>query len=118
MQRLKLIWRLSLLVITTSKAATHHPQDFLQSIKGSKQEGSAIVQHFCANCHAPKPVIELGAPKMHEAKAWHLRLKQGRDTLLKHTEEGLGAMPPRGGCFECTDKQLELAISALLMDLK
>jgi len=34
--------------------------------------------------------------------------------LLEHTSEGFGAMPARGGCFECTDEQLELAILAML----
>ena len=36
--------------------------------------------------------------------------------LLKHTEEGFNAMPPRGGCFECTDEQLLLALSEMLSE--
>ncbi|TAL62785.1 MAG: cytochrome c5 family protein, partial [Legionella sp.] len=40
--------------------------------------------------------------------------KQGAEQLIKHSDEGLNAMPPRGGCFECTDKQLLLAIIILL----
>lgn len=102
------------LFTTSAFAQTHHPEQFLESIKGSKNEGAQIVQQFCANCHAVKPLIELGAPKMHNEMDWGPRVKQGLDELLKHTAEGFGAMPARGGCFECTDEQLRLAIVAML----
>ncbi len=95
-------------------SASHHPQDFLQSIAGKPDEGEQIVQHYCAMCHAQKPMIEVGAPKIGQGKDWDPRIKEGIDHLFKHANEGYNAMPPRGGCFECTDKQLMLAISAML----
>jgi len=36
------------------------------------------------------------------------------DTLLKMTIQGVGAMPARGGCFECSDGQLKEAIIYML----
>lgn len=95
-------------------AASHHPQDFLEHIAGDPDEGQQIVQHYCANCHAQKPIIPLGAPRIGQVNDWKLRVKQGMDVLFKHTDEGFNAMPPRGGCFECSDKQLKLAIAAML----
>ncbi|MBA3536378.1 MAG: cytochrome c5 family protein [Tatlockia sp.] len=103
-----------LLALTISHASSHHPQEFLRSIEGSKDEGEQIVAHFCSSCHAAKPIIQLGAPKINVKSDWEPRIKQGLATLLTHTEEGLNAMPPRGGCFECNDKQLYLAILAML----
>ncbi|MDI9819293.1 MULTISPECIES: cytochrome c5 family protein [unclassified Legionella] len=97
-----------------SYAETHHPQEFLRSISGSEEEGQQIVQHFCANCHADKPLIPMGAPRIGHKTDWEPRIKAGIENLLKHTSEGLNAMPARGGCFECTDKQLLLAIFAML----
>lgn len=102
------------LFTSISLAASHHPQLFLKEIAGSKNEGEQIVQHYCAMCHAEKPLIPLGAPAIGNSSAWGLRIKQGIDALFKHTDEGLNAMPARGGCFECTDKQLMLAIMAML----
>ena len=99
---------------TSSLAATHHPQEFLKSISGKPDEGSLIVKHFCSNCHALKPLISLGAPRVGIEAEWKPRLKDGINGLLKNTSEGIGNMPPRGGCFECTDKQLILAIKAML----
>lgn len=95
-------------------ADSHHPQEFLQSISGSKNEGEQIYNHFCVNCHAAKPLIPLGAPRIGEDNDWNIRLKQGMDVLFQHSNEGFNAMPARGGCFECTDKQLILAIKYML----
>lgn len=95
-------------------AATHNPQQFLDEIRGSKDEGEQIIQQFCASCHATKPMIELGAPKINQMNDWIPRVPQGLHSLIKHVEEGFGAMPARGGCFECSDLQLRLAVLALL----
>ena len=95
-------------------SVTHHPQDFLASIAGTPDEGEQIVQHFCATCHAVKPLINLGAPRMGQKTDWLTRVHQGLDCLFKHTTEGYNAMPPRGGCFECSDAQLKMAIHAML----
>lgn len=89
---------------------SHHPQEFLKSISGAKDEGEQIYNHYCVNCHAQKPLISLGAPRIGEQKDWKLRLKQGFDVLFLHTDEGFNAMPPRGGCFECSDRQIALAM--------
>ena len=105
---------LSIFFLTKGFAASHHPTAFLERIKDTPNEGEQIVQHFCGTCHAAKPMIPLGAPKPKSTEDWAPRLKQGLDVLFKHTNEGVRAMPPRGGCFECTDTQLWLAIKALL----
>nr|WP_035894408.1 c-type cytochrome [Legionella oakridgensis] len=95
-------------------AASHHPQDFLKEISGSKNEGEQIVHHFCSNCHDRKPLIALGAPRIGVETDWEPRVKQGLEVLFKHTDEGLNAMPARGGCFECSDQQLLKAILAMI----
>lgn len=98
----------------TAYSATHRPQAFLNKIAGTESEGAAIVQHYCAACHAAKPLIPLGAPRIGQAADWTFRLKQDQQMLFQHVTEGYGAMPARGGCFECSDEQLKLAIAALI----
>ena len=95
-------------------ADSHHPQEFLKSVKGTKTEGQDIVKHYCALCHAENSLIQLGAPKIGSLTDWQPRLKQGMKKLFEHTSSGFNAMPARGGCFECNDEQLMLAIIALL----
>jgi cytochrome c5 len=113
MKNLFIINAILLLVQLPTYSETHHPQQFLQSISGAKNEGEQIYQHFCSNCHAIKPLISLGAPRIGKAD-WSIRLKQGMKVLFKHTDEGLNAMPARGGCFECTDEQLLKAIQYMI----
>lgn len=107
-------WMLCWSLSTNALAASHRPQEMLERVRGTPKEGAYIVEHFCSTCHALHPQIPLGAPRMGVASDWQARTSQGMAALLRHTEEGLGAMPARGGCFECTDEQLALAIAALL----
>ena len=100
--------------ILPSWSASHHPQDFLKEIAGTPNEGLQIIQHYCANCHAKNPMIQLGAPRIGMLSDWMPRIKKGMPALFKNTDEGINAMPARGGCFECTDQQLLLAIMAML----
>lgn len=95
-------------------AEPHKPQQFLKQIAGKADEGAQIVVHYCINCHGETPLIPLAAPTMHSEKAWELRLKQDFDTIFDHSDLGFNAMPARGGCFECSDQQLLLAILALI----
>lgn len=95
-------------------SASHHPQDFLEKVAGKKDEGQQIVDHFCSICHGPEPRVLVGAPQKGELKDWEPRFKQGMDVLMAHTCEGIRGMPPRGGCFECSDEQLLAALLVLL----
>lgn len=114
MRILKLICQLSIFANAMVFANSHRPQEFLNSIAGSENEGQQIVQHYCAVCHAEKPLIQLGAPRIGVKSDWEIRLKQGMQKIFKNTSQGLNAMPARGGCFECSDEQLKQAIEAML----
>jgi cytochrome c5 len=100
------------------QAQTHNPEADLQKMKGKSNEGQLILTQYCLNCHAKKPLIPLNAPTIGDSVAWKPRIKQGIDALFEHTAQGFNAMPARGGCFECTDEQLRLAIEALLPQKK
>ncbi|MFY7697544.1 MAG: c-type cytochrome [Legionella sp.] len=95
-------------------AKSHRPQDFLLDIEGKANEGQLIVKHYCSNCHASKPLINLGAPRINSDRDWRLRVQQDFALLFQHTDQGIHMMPARGGCFECTDYQLLLAILAII----
>jgi cytochrome c5 len=47
---------------------------------------------------------------------WNRRYKKGFDMLIKHTIDGYnrGVMPKRGGCRNCSEKELENAIVYML----
>lgn len=99
----------------------HHPEEFLASLAGKDQQtvGKAVYQQFCSTCHAKKPTIPLGAPRIGVTEDWQSRQAlRTPQAMLKRIDAGLNAMPARGGCFECSDQQLLDAIHYLLPKTK
>jgi len=92
----------------------HYPALFVKQLAGDKEAGRKIFKEFCASCHAKEPVIDVNAPKIGDQKAWQSRKKLGLENLLKITFSGVGAMPARGGCFECSDAQLRATVEYIL----
>ena len=108
-----ILW--SLLFSQYAFASSHHPIKWLESLKGRTDASQHIYQAYCQNCHAPKPLIPVGAPRVGVTQDW-----QGRKDLLKSTLLGKGLMPARGGCFECSDETLKDVVDYMLTykDLK
>jgi len=96
----------------------HSPAIFVKQLIGDPFAGKKIFREFCASCHADVPIIDIAAPRLHDEKAWKFRRKIGENNLLKITINGAGAMPARGGCFECSDDQLRETIRYILQESK
>jgi len=92
----------------------HHPVSFVKQIAGDANAGEKIFREYCASCHSAQPIIEVHAPLINDKRVWNTKKKLGIPFLLKTTIRGIGAMPARGGCFECSDEQLKSAIQYML----
>lgn len=90
----------------------HNPLSFVTQLKQDPKAGEKIVHAFCETCHGREPLIEIRAPRT--AKEWAPYKRLAKQQLLALTKKGVGAMPARGGCFECSDEQLTQAIDYLL----
>jgi cytochrome c5 len=93
----------------------HYPTVFVKKLIGDPQAGKKIFKEFCETCHGQPPLIDVNAPRIGDKNTWEIKRKQGIMTLLKITANGAGAMPARGGCFECSDAQLREAIKYMLV---
>lgn len=96
----------------------HHPEAFIASIQNDPNAGQKVYEQFCSTCHAQDPSIEIGAPHFRVSKDWKKRMDKGLQGLLTVTIAGLNQMPPRGGCFECSDQLLKEAIIYMLPPTK
>lgn len=92
----------------------HYPTTRLKQLVGDHRAGEKIFKEFCSTCHAIKPVVDIQAPRIGDKKIWHALHRLGIQTLLSMTINGKGAMPARGGCFECSDQQLQETIQYML----
>lgn len=92
----------------------HYPATFVNQLIDDPQAGKKIFKEFCSSCHGAPPLIDVHAPLIQDKKAWDINQKLGMKTLLNITIHGSGAMPARGGCFECSDGQLRQAIQYIL----
>lgn len=61
----------------------------------------------CMACHMSGAA---GAPKTGDAAAWAPRLEKGMETLVQSATNGMGAMPPKAMCMDCTADQYQALI--------
>jgi cytochrome c5 len=74
--------------------------------------GKSIYEQYCIVCHRDGVA---GAPKWRDPKDWNARLSgRGLSDLLASSLKGLNAMPARGTCMDCNEKDLEAAIQYML----
>lgn len=87
------------------------------SVQPTKQptKGEEI---YLLTCHACHETGAQGAPRLGNPEEWKKRLNKGRKTLLKHSLEGFGAMPAKGGHTTLTKKQVSLALNFMLAKLR
>ncbi|MBU2879073.1 MULTISPECIES: c-type cytochrome [Alteromonadaceae] len=75
------------------------------------RSGEDIYNTACFACHASGV---LNAPKLHDAADWSPRLEKGIDEVLHNALNGLGSMPPRGTCGDCSDDDIKAAIEFMI----
>jgi cytochrome c5 len=77
--------------------------------------GEERYKSTCKVCHESGMA---GAPKFRNEAEWKPRMSVGIDEMLKIAIAGKGAMPPRGNCPQCSDKELKMAIEYMIPQKK
>lgn len=75
-----------------------------------RPHNAALAEKYERSCMVCHTQAAAKAPLTGFAPAWQPRLKQGMDTLVRHAEQGLGGMPARGLCADCTADDLRALI--------
>lgn len=78
---------------------------------GGARSGQEINDQFCSTCHASGAA---GAPVTGDAAAWEDRISKGMDTLVNHAVNGFNAMPAKGMCSDCSEKELEATVKYMV----
>lgn len=75
------------------------------------RDGDTVYNTFCMACHATG-VSE--APILGNAEQWAARVAKGADALYTSAINGLGVMPARGTCVDCSDDEMRAAVDYML----
>ena len=73
------------------------------------RSGEQIFNDYCTTCHK---IGLMNSPKKDDKEEWDKRLKKagGFDKILANTIDGIGNMPPKGTCMDCSDDELQKAV--------
>ncbi|KPP99329.1 c-type cytochrome [Marinobacter sp. HL-58] len=82
-----------------------------ESASSEPRSGSEVYDAACSACHASGAA---GAPVMGESDAWADRIDKGLDTLVDHAINGFKGMPAKGGCSDCSDEEIEVAVEYMV----
>lgn len=85
----------------------------IQNVKITAKTGQKIYDKYCVGCHGTGAG---GAPKFGAANEWAPKLKLGMDTVYKNAINGIGGMPPRGGCGNCSDAEIKAAVDYIIQN--
>ncbi len=79
------------------------------SAASGPRSGEQVYNQFCTACHTSGV---LGAPKKGDTATWEAKLSAagGFNNLLGSAIKGVGSMPPKGTCADCSDEEISHAI--------
>lgn len=70
-----------------------------------------IYNTYCSACHNAGVA---GAAKLGDVAAWSERLAKGVDVVYANAINGIGAMPAKGTCMDCSDDEIKKTIDYIL----
>lgn len=78
-------------------------------------DGKQLYEQYCQACHnGAYP----GAPKTGDKTVWQPLIAKGMDVLILNTVKGVGNMPAKGSCAECSTAQIKAAVKYMVNESK
>jgi cytochrome c5 len=90
-------------------------QAVVSAVTAAVRTGESIYENNCQSCHN---IGVAGAPKMGDVAAWADRLTKGIETVYANAINGIGAMPAKGTCMDCSDDEIIATIDYMLENSK
>jgi cytochrome c5 len=70
-----------------------------------------VYNTYCMACHTTGAA---GAPVIGEVSDWEPRIAKGLDVLYSNAINGIGTMPAKGLCMDCSDEDIESTVDYIL----
>jgi len=82
--------------------------------KAAVRDGAQLYRQYCVTCHGSGALGAPGVGKEHRLYWSHEIEEDGFDTLVQEAINGFNSMPPRGGCFDCSDDEIRSTVIYML----
>jgi len=79
------------------------------------RSGEDVYNGSCAACHSTGAA---GAPIVGDVAAWTPRLDKGLETLFSNALNGFNGMPAKGMCMDCSDDEINDAVTHMVDNSK
>lgn len=73
--------------------------------------GETLYNKYCVACHTTGAG---GAPKYGDKTAWKPLIDAGKNSLYKNAIAGIGGMPAKGNCIDCSNQEIHAAVDYLV----
>ena len=83
------------------------------AVSDEGRSGESIYNGGCNACHSTGAG---GAPKMGDVAVWADRLTKGIETVYANAINGIGGMPARGICMDCSDDEIIATVDYMLQN--
>ncbi|MEE4143572.1 MAG: PQQ-dependent sugar dehydrogenase [Halieaceae bacterium] len=80
-----------------------------------ERDGEYIYLTVCSTCHSQNVP---GAPQISRPSDWTDRLAKDRRELYRNSIKGFNAMPEKGLCEDCTNKEVTRAVNFIISQVK
>lgn len=74
--------------------------------------GKSIYDNYCSACHRYGVA---GAPRVGDTATWKVLYQSGKDKLYFVAIHGVGMMPPKGMCKNCSDADIKHAVDYMIL---
>ncbi|BAP15439.1 cytochrome C [Alcanivorax sp. 97CO-5] len=78
------------------------------------RDGAQLYRQYCVTCHGSGALGAPGVGKEHRPYWSHEIEEDGFDALVLDAINGFNSMPPRGGCFDCSDDEIRSTVIYML----
>ncbi|MFB1037100.1 MAG: c-type cytochrome [Sinobacterium sp.] len=78
---------------------------------GSDRGAEEVYNAACMACHMTGAA---GAPILGDVAAWSTRIAKGAETLYENAINGIGVMPAKGGCMNCSDNEVKAVVDFMM----
>jgi len=80
-------------------------------VAAAPRSGKEIYEAKCSLCHASGAA---GAPKYADNAAWSPRIAKGKEQLYVNAINGIGGMPAKGLCSDCSDEDIQVTVDYMV----